>query len=298
MIPMIPKRKAWLIIALSVFLVSGLASATMTYYRYIQNKRLNDPKFRIVAIATTSSDGEHLKTGYLAELLGLSVDRPISLLSFPVRKAEEILRQNPLFKDVHISKIKPGTLLVEYQLRKPIAFLGDYANTAIDGEGYLFPFHPFYTPKKLPEIVLGSMVGEELGDLIWGSRVKGPRALLALELYQAVISQFADEPISIKRIDVSKAHALSYGQRQLVVMLEERLTREENGRRSLIILPQILQLSTSGWRHELERYQVLRLHLAAVERKQPIPELDLQERSPLGIDLRVPHLAIFNRQVD
>lgn len=292
---MIPKPTAWLLIALSVFLVSGLASGSMAYYRYIQNKRLSDPNFRIVAIAQTSGDGELLKTGYLAELLDLSVDRPKSLLSFPAKKAEASLRQNPLFKEVHISKIKPGTLLVEYQLRKPIAFLGDYANTAVDGEGYLFPFHPFYTPKKLPEIVLGSMVGEELGDLLWGKQVKGPRARLALELYDAIISQFADEPISVKRIDVSKAHALSYGQRQLVIMLEERLIREDNGRRVLIMQPQILQLSTSGWRHELERYQSLRLHLAIEESKQPLPELNLQERSPIGIDLRVPYLALINR---
>lgn len=293
---MIPKRKAWLIILLSILLVSGLASASMAYYRYIQNKRLSDPKFRIVAIAQMSGDGEVLKTGYLAELLGLSVDRPVSLLSFPAKKAETLLRQNPLMTNVHISKIKPGTLLVEYQLRKPIAFLGDYTNTAIDSEGYLFPFHPFYTPKKLPEIVLGAMVGEEIGELDhpWGYQVKGHRARLALEIYRTMASQFADEPISIRRIDVSKAHALSYGQRQLVVMLEERLSREENGRRILIIQPQILQLSFSGWRHELERYKVLRLHLATEERSQPLPELDLQERKPLGIDLRVPYLAVFH----
>jgi len=291
---MIPKRKAWLIILLSIFLVSGLASTSMAYYHYIQNKRLSDPKFRIVAIAQMSGDGEVLKTGYLAELLGLSVDRPVSLLSFPAKKAETLLRQNPLMTNVHISKIKPGTLLVEYQLRKPIAFLGDYANTAIDGEGYLFPFHPFYTPKKLPEIVLGAMVGEEIGELDppWGYQVKGHRARLALEIYRTMGSQFAD--VSIRRIDVSKAHALSYGQRQLVVMLEERLTREENGRRILVTQPQILQLSFSGWRHELERYKVLRLHLATKEKKQPLPELDLQERKPLSIDLRVPYLAVFH----
>ncbi|MCE5316989.1 MAG: hypothetical protein LLG04_06450 [Parachlamydia sp.] len=291
---MIPKRKAWLIILLSILLVSGLASASMAYYHYIQKKRLSDPKFRIVAIAQMSGDGEVLKTGYLAELLGLSVDRPVSLLSFPAKKAETILRQNPLITNVHISKIKPGTLLVEYQLRKPIAFLGDYANTAIDGEGYLFPFHPFYTPKKLPEIVLGAMVGEEIGDLDspWGYQIKGHRARLALEIYRTMSTQFAD--VSIRRIDVSKAHALSYGQRQLVIMLEERLMREENGRRILVIQPQILQLSSSDWRHELERYKVLRLHLATEEKSQPLPELDLQERKHLGIDLRVPYLAVFH----
>lgn len=291
---MIPKRKAWLIIALSVLLISGITSASMTYYRYIQNKRLSDPKFRIMAIAQTSSDGEHLKTGYLAELLGLSVDRPVSLLSFPTRKAETVLRLNPLFKDVHVSKIKPGTLLVEYHLRKPIAFLGDYANTALDAEGYLFPFHPFYTPKKLPEILLGSLTGEEIGDLIWGSRVKGPRSLLALEVYRTALSQFAAEPLSLKRIDVSRAHSLSYGQRQIVMIFEERLIREENGRRSLVLQPHILQLSTSGWRHELERYKILQGYLAAEEKKQPFPAEDLQEKKAIVIDLRIPYLAIIN----
>src|ERR1700722_8295427 len=114
----------------------------------MQHKQNQDPTFFIQALAQASPDGELLKIGCLAELLDLSLDQPKSLLSFSCKAAEERLRKQPIFQEAALSKIKPRTLLVEYRLRRPIAFLGDYSNTALDDTGSLFPFHPFYTPKK------------------------------------------------------------------------------------------------------------------------------------------------------
>ncbi len=296
---MIPRKKAWLLILCSILIVSGIAFGTRSYFRHVRAKQFDDPKFRLVALAQASSDGELLKTGYLAELLNLSVDRPVSLLRFNCAEAERTLRANPLIKEAHVAKIKPGTLLVEHQLRKPMAFLGDYRNTAMDSEGHLFPFHPFFTPKKLPEIILGATAFDGMGDiatdpkLLWGQQLKGGRFEMALNIYTHLMHLFRDEPVSIRRIDVSKAYSLSYGQRQVVLIIEERLSQDRDGRIPLITQARVLRLGTANWKQGLARYLVLREFLAKEESKKVLSEGSLVEKAALNIDLRVPRQALF-----
>jgi hypothetical protein len=287
----IPKRRAWLTILFSILIVSGTFLSLRSYYSHMRNKQLNDPKFRLVAIAQASGDGELLKTSYLAELFQLSVDRPVSLIRFDSRAATSKLQSNPLMKSAHVSKIKPGTLLVEYQLRAPIAFLGDYSNTALDSEGVLFPFHPFFTPKKLPEILLGDLESDP--QSLWGQKLKGFRMELAFKIYQHLMQLFNTESVAIRRIDVSKAYSLSYGQRQIVILLEERFTREHEGRSVLVTAPRTLRLGSVNWIRGLSRYLVLRQFLAKEEAKGPFPDISLVSKAPLIIDLRVPRQALF-----
>ena len=93
----------------------------------------------------------------------------------------QFIRQflSPLIKKASIKKIPPGTLYIEYQMRVPLAYLGDYTNTALDEEGYLFPFSPFFTPKKLPIIYLGL----QQDDAQWGMTLKQDQRLqLAFDL--------------------------------------------------------------------------------------------------------------------
>ncbi len=48
-------------------------------------------------------------------------------------------------------------------MRTPYAYIGEFANTAIDKEGYLFPFRPFFTPKNLPILYIGLNAGKTNG---------------------------------------------------------------------------------------------------------------------------------------
>ena len=169
-------RKALLWILLSVFFITGSSAAALVYFQYVREKQKLDPANNIVAIVQTSSDVEGLRTVYLAELLNLSVDRPTNLYSFNSKEARQKLLSSPLIKDANVRKIRPGTCHVDYTLRKPIAFIGDYTNTAIDANGVVFPFKPFFTPKILPSLYLGEdeeadEESEEIGHSLYGARL-------------------------------------------------------------------------------------------------------------------------------
>src|SRR5690606_28774117 len=116
-------------------------------------------------------------------------DHPKNLYSFNTEEAVQKLLHLPVIKEAKIRKIRPGTIHVDYALRKPIAYLADYSNTAIDASGTIFSFKPFYTPKKLPEIYLGEE--EEDKPLVWGNIVEGERKELAFALYE-LSSQYCD----------------------------------------------------------------------------------------------------------
>ena len=125
------------------------------YFLHLKERRMQDDQYRIVAIVQSTPQADSLKTAYLAEILDLSLDRPANLYQFDSDEGVLTLLSNSLIKEASIRKIHPGTLLISYQMRTPVAYVGEYANTVIDEEGVLFPFRPFFTPKRLPVLYLG-----------------------------------------------------------------------------------------------------------------------------------------------
>lgn len=113
-----------------------------------------------------------LPTTYLAEILQLSSDQPTLFSEFDFKQGKQKLLQTFAIKEATIRKIKSGILLIDYQLRTPIALLGGYANTAIDQEGVLFPLLPAYFPQKLPLLFL------PLENPKWGDCVQFDHKLL------------------------------------------------------------------------------------------------------------------------
>lgn len=292
----IPIKKAVIIIGLSMFCFGGVVGGGLLFFKHLKQKHINHEKFTIAAIAQTCSGNERLKTVYLAELLELSVDHPCNFYDFDLVKAQNRLKSNPLIRSATVKKIPPKTIYVDYALRKPIAFLGDYSNTAIDNEGYLFPFKPFFTPKSLPEIVVGlTSFGDPSDDVdsgCWGKSLKGQRAKLALKIYQLVQKNFCQDGMTrLIKIDTSKAYALSYGQRQIVVVLEDVIIKENQTESIIYIFPRILRLSSHHDCQELSNYLVLNHKLrqgikAVTDTKDKIIRMP-----PTIIDLRIPHLA-------
>jgi hypothetical protein len=289
----IPLKRALLWIALSVVLVSGSTSLAIFYLKYVKNFYATDATYNIIAIVQSSADREMLQTVYLAELLGLSLDQPKNLYTFSTKEAEKKLLSNPLIKKVSVKKIRPGTLFIEYEMRKPLAFLSNYSNTVLDAEGYTFPFKPFFTPKKLPEIIFST--DAEIAPT-WGIQIQGREMELAHTLLKKIQKECERTHSSILRIDVSKAFASSCGQRQVVLVLEEHRNVEQQKESSFRTSTSILRLNPTTWCQGLENYT----RLSTLLKKKGVANKNSQESHtefPRVVDLRLLQLAFISEKI-
>ena len=147
----VPLSKALIILALVTTLVSGGGYLGI---RKVFNAKPN-ARIKLTTIVQTGPQKEALKTAYLAELLNLSQDLPLSVAHFDLKLAKEKLLNSPVIKDAVVKILPPQALYVTYVVRQPLAALYDVQNGALDEEGYLFPLSPFFAPKTLPFIYLG-----------------------------------------------------------------------------------------------------------------------------------------------
>lgn len=249
--PRLPWRKALAWIFLSTVLISGSLGAGLLYWRYHRAQRTADPRYAIVAIIQECDSHEPLKTDYLAELLGLSVDQPVNLYRFNTKDAVHKLLANPIIKSAEVKKILPGMIYVKYSLRKPIAYIGDYSNAAIDADGRLIPAKPFYTPKNISELFLGLPTG-----LSWGNRIFNEKTILAQQVLETVSQMHFSHPCRLKRMDVSKAFSKRLGEREIVLFFEMSSCSSQ-GLKSSIRQVSIVRLSPDNWRSQLHRYSSL-----------------------------------------
>ena len=270
----IPVSRAILWILLSTLLVSGSTLMGWLYFLHARDRRSNDDQYQIVAIIQSTSQSDTLKTVYLAELLDLSLDKPVNLYNFNIQKATEKLLNHPLIKDATIKKILPGALYIDYEMRVPVAYLGELSNTAIDKDGYLFPVTPFFTPKNLPTLYLGI----NFEECRWGECIIQQRSVQqAFHLLEQWHHLF-DEAVDLKQIDVSLIGADSYGQRQVVITLQ---TDEQKGSSSLIYL----RLSSDHNELDLKNYYLF--EQAMRKRNDLLP----QAKQGVVLDFRIPNLA-------
>lgn len=291
----IPLTAAIQWILISMLIVSGSVFFAWLYYYNVRQKRIQDDNFKIVAIVQDSKDRESLKTSYLAELLNLSVDKPENLYRFNVKEGEIKLLNSPLIEEASIVKLKPGTLYITYKMRQPIAFLGDYENIAIDDAGYLLPFTPFFTPKNLPILNLGMAPwGQPADDYhevggAWDKPIGGEKTALAFEVLDYVNQNLSNA--YIRKLDVSQAFSPSYGQREIILSIEELSEVKQDHQTILVISPRVLRLGTKNYIAGLNEYQTLKDHLE----KQIVVQGESTEtliHLPMSIiDLRVPKIA-------
>ena len=266
----------------------------MIYFHYSKEKKRKDPAYQIVALMQTTSGIDMLKTGHLAELLGLSIDYPSNLYDYDKEAAAKKLMQLPLVKEAKVTKIRPGTIHIDYLLRQPIAYLGDCTNTAIDAEGVVFPFKPFFTPKRLPEIYLQNR--EEKDIPLWGSQLEGERKELAFKLL-VLAPDYCDSQSTLRSIDVSDAFATSDGRRQIVLMLEEHFTKIIQGKVTMVVRPLYLRLREDNLSQQLGNYLVLRTYLREKGKLDLLEgEGAVRQAKAMIIDLRLSELAFFAQE--
>lgn len=288
-------KTALLRIGLFTLLISGSATLGLLYFHYIKAQRSTDDKYRIIAIMQTSDSKESLKTEYLAELLDLSIDHPTNLYAYNSKEARRKLLASPLIKKAQVVKISPGTIYIDYSVRQPIAFLIDFTNTAIDEEGFSIPFKPFFTPKNLPEIYLG-LTFENDKTVDWGTSIQGKKIDLALNVLNYASKHCCSKVSHIQRIDVSKAFASSFGQRAIVIILEDRIEKEKDGVSYLHISPRILRLSVENYTQELDNYLILQSYLLDQEsNKNFVESQNIAKQEAQIIDMRLPSLAFIRK---
>jgi hypothetical protein len=296
----IPLVQALTYLVGSTLLITGGTYNGWNYYQHQQNTKRHDLKYKLSTIVQTGPEKQALPTDYLAELMHLSVDRPTSSVHFAVQKAKEQLLKSFVIKAADVRLFKPGELYVDYTIRKPIASLYDYENIALDEDGYLFPISPFFTPKTLPEIYLGIT----LDEAFWDPKrqripLQGQEIALAFDVLKVLSDPSIQDLFKICRIDVSRAFAESYGQREIVLLIEDSLFLRDKEREVAFIFPRLLRLSTKHYPQELANFIKLRAQLLEEEQKElKIAQVGvpLVRQKETIIDFRIPELAFIEKR--
>lgn len=261
--------------------------------RYVHKQRAQNEKYSINAILQTGPEKEALSTSYLAEALQLSHDQKTNLYAFNTEKAAKILMQSPLIKHAKIKKIFPDTLFVDYTVRTPIAILYDYTNTGIDKEGCIFPLSPFFTPKRLPEIYLGLLPFETEEDEFgrfgakWNQPVESKEMTLALKIVENLSKSKYFDAFQLLRVDTSRAYFESCGQRQVVIVIEDIMRKQEDGREVTYLFPRILKINPTTYQKEIDCYLMLREKI----NDTPVTSVNRVKAKGAIIDLRMDQLA-------
>jgi hypothetical protein len=278
-------------ILFSALLLSGLTFGNIFLYRKLHRARGTDFHVPIRAIVQTGPIKEALKTAYLAELLGLSVDQPTLTSDFDTKEGAMRLQASPVIKDAEVQILEPGIVYIEYVTRNPVALLADYENIALDSEGFPFPLTPFFSQRKLPEVYL------DLEDEIqFNQPIEGEKKELAFELIELVSGLIVSD-LHVVRIDVSNAFKQSYGRREIVLEAKDVFFFPIKDREVCFHFPQLIRLSTKKYLQDLSNYLELRQQLIEKERRklkfteEGVVDVTFKEKI---IDLRIPQLAFID----
>jgi cell division septal protein FtsQ len=253
----LPQALIWIVS--SIFVFTGGGYMAIDQMLTAKHNRLHSPHMQIRRILQTGPDREALPSVYLAELMQLSIDRPTPLSCFDVKLAKHRLLKSPVIEQADVRLIEPDTVYVDYTIRKPVAWLYDFKNVAIDEHGYLFPIAPFFTPKNLPELYL-KLAPEELRNPLKGKKIE-----IGLSLLKLLSSPQFKGRLQIRRLDLSSSLAPSLGKREIVLLEGDTTVR----------------LSAKNTLQDLGNYLVL------------LDQLTDSPTRPQVVDLRIPKLGFI-----
>lgn len=273
----LPTALAWIIG--SIFLVTG-SMYSLLKTRPHKGSSKSPVEFVIRKIIQTGPQRDALTTDHLAEIMGLSQDVPTSIFRFDPDQACHQLLALPFLKEAKVELVHPDTVYVDYTMREPVAMVYDYENIAIDEEGFLFPFTPFYSPKDLPEFYFGLE-----GAFPLDKPLKGPAFDLAIHLLKLLHPIASEQRLCLKRIDIANAFHKSLGRQEIVIEIT-------NETQLFTLAPQqqfihYLRLSPQTYGQQLGNYFVLyRELITGVPTKENL--------QTTVIDLRMEGFALVN----
>ncbi|GAB4184479.1 MAG: hypothetical protein Tsb0015_00450 [Simkaniaceae bacterium] len=277
-------------IVLSILLISGGGYGFLRRIEKAKKMHTND---LITTILQTGPEKEALKTEFFAEMLNLSCDRPISQQLFPIRKAELLLKNHPIIKDAELRFLDKNTLYINYEVKKPIAYLGNFENLGIDEEGNIFPIKPFLKKVRLPEIFFSEK--DFAQENILRTNLKNQSFQTALELIHFFFEKSLAERFWIKQVDVSQIFSESYGKREIILSIENEKKIKKGNREYIVILPHIVRLHAKEYLKAACNYLELRNRIIEEENFEGLQNFD-EERKVLPakiLDFRIPRLAFI-----
>jgi len=186
-------------------------------YEHHRLSRALDSTYNVRYIAQTGPEVEPLPSGYLVELMGISVDHPVSIYKLDLADLRYKLLQSPCILDAMVEMDPPSTLRVIYRARHPVGVAANMQNALIDDQGVLIPYKPYYRPLNLPKIVLPinkSSVSAQYMNL-WGSRLMDEELL---NTFTGVLSHPLWHRVSLLQIDLSRCRHSDFGKRELVCL--------------------------------------------------------------------------------
>lgn len=202
----------------SLFVTALLFIVSFQYYAHLMEIRKNDRNYHAAAVIQTGYEIEPLMTAYLIELMGLSIDKPANLYAVNAKELQKKLLGSPLIKSAEVNKVFPNILYVDYEARKPIAYLKDFSNTLISEDGFLLPFKPFFSPKKFPQIYLGPKIYPP-NDQIYGTRIDAETMRLVLDFIMYTQNFFNARKESVHFIDFSNLNDESKEHSEIILLI-------------------------------------------------------------------------------
>ena len=263
-----------LIIVGTLLLISGAGFKGYHFWFAHNFKIRNSKEFLISGIFQTGPKKEAILTSKLAELVGLSKDKPVHIYDFDEKEAEKKLLSFPVFKEVKIQKKKPSSILIDYTIREPLAKVKDYLDIVIDEEGVLFPYTEFYTQKNIPDIFLGVMDATELNE-------KKTLSLKVLKIAQEMLKPVA---FHVQLVDVSSAFIESFSKREVVLTIDQ----DSQGYK----FPYLLRMNVLDLEKQLSNFLVLSKEL--IKQQKLWSKLNQSANpKPKVIDLRLDGMALI-----
>lgn len=186
------------------------------YYQHVMEVRKKDSAYTITGVIQTGYEKEPLATSYLIELMDLSLDKPANLYAVDESHLQKRLFRSPLIKSALIYKALPNTVHVDYEARKPIAYLKDFSNTLISEDGILLPFKPFFSPKNFPDVYLGNLSN----DIIYGAKIPEERMTLIRDFIAYVNDFFERHNQRIRFIDFSNSGHSNKDRAEITLFIE------------------------------------------------------------------------------
>lgn len=280
--------QAFFIIVGSTIIISG--SSFWGYYQHKnwKAKQFTDDKYNIKYIMQKSLSDNILDTQYLAEIIGLSLDKKENFYQFDIDAAKEKLNNSSHIKYAEIKKESPDAIYIEYLTKEPIATIYDVNNYAIDNEANVFLYEPFFKDLNLPKIYFGNL--NSLQDV---KKIEGKHIDLAIKLLNLLSLKEIKEYFKINLIDMSKAFHDSYGKREIVISLEDTMTVNNN---TQYVFPKILRLNCSEYSKQLSNFLELNNKMKKDYIKQVDPNVQSTKivYSTKVIDMRIPQLAFID----
>ncbi len=258
----LPLKTVCTCIIVSVVVVWGTLFALWQFYREVKGRRATAQRYAISVLIQKSHTTDTVPTDTFSELLGLSADQPTNMYSFDVEEATSKLMACGSFKTVSIDLLEPAAIVVDYELRRPVAYLADFENAAIDATGYVFALSPFMTPKNIPQFVL-----QKGSQMEWNQRLSGSHIDLAMNAHK-YLDFIKPADVALIKVDVSRAF-LKTASREIVVVVAMNNTSV------------YLRLHPATYKERLREFFLL---------VPSMQQLALKDQEI--VDLRLPHMAL------